>query len=150
MKRSNFSIGDSNTLSTTVMTLVTFLVFTIISVYPIEFWKKTPYFVPTLLSIYLFDNILLCPSAENSFRSVPSPKELSSDKFTVSQSAIVIALLMFSYGTTWIVNTLLGNRTASLLTYILRVFFFVVILVQTLLTLVTFRLVLVEHELSSS
>lgn len=129
-----------------MITIITFAVFTVLSVYPVDFWKKTAYFVPSLLALYLFDNILLCPTSGNQFRSIPSPKELSSASISASQSAISIALLVFSYGTTWIVNTLLGNRTASLLSYILRVFFFVIILIQTLLTLVTFRLVLVEHE----
>mmetsp|Transcript_31916 Transcript_31916/g.42252 ORF Transcript_31916/g.42252 Transcript_31916/m.42252 type:complete len:151 (+) Transcript_31916:998-1450(+) len=148
MTRSSFSIGDSNSLSTTLITLGTFLVFSVLSCHPVDFWKKTSYFAPSLLALYLFNNMLLCPCAGNDFKGVLSPKVLGSAAISGAQTAISIGLLVFSFGTTWIVNTLLGNRTASLLSYILRTFFFGIILVYTLLTLVTFRLVLVEHQLN--
>ena len=78
MNRANFSIGVSNSLSTTIIALVWFAIFTVVSSEPIEFWKKIPYFIPTLLSIYLFKNIMLCPCAENDFRSINSPMQINS------------------------------------------------------------------------
>ena len=148
MTRSDFSVGDSNSLSTTIISLGAFTLFSVLSFHPIDFWKKLSYFAPSLLALYLFDNILLCPGEGNDFRTVPSPKALSSAVIDGGQTAIALGMLIFSFGTTWIVNNLLGNRTASLLSYILRTFFFGIILVQTLLTLITFRLVLVEHEIN--
>ena len=67
-----------------MITLITFAVYTIISIYPVDFWKKSAYFVPTLLALYIFDNILLCPTSDNQFRSIPSPKELGSAAITAS------------------------------------------------------------------
>lgn len=125
--------------------LICFSLFSIATCYPIELWNKLPYFIPTLLAVYLFRNILLCPCAENGFRSVTSPLQLKSTPSYSSQGILTFALLFFSYGTTWIVTNLLGNRTASLLSYILRTCFFIVILFQTLLTLITVRLILVAQ-----
>ena len=76
--RSNFAIGKSNSLSTAVITLLCFLLFSIASWPPIELWHKTPYFIPTLLSLYLFENILLCPCEANDWRTVNQPQNLES------------------------------------------------------------------------
>lgn len=146
MTRANFSVGVSNTVSTTIISFVAFALFSVASCYPVELWNKLAYFVPTLLAVYLFKNIMLCPCGDNDWRSVTSPMKLRSLPTYASQKVISFALVFFSYGTTWIVNNLLGNRTASLLTYILRTFFFLGILFQTLITLITVRLILVAQN----
>ena len=76
--RKTFGSSDSNWFSTMVIALVAFILFSLTSMHPVEFWHKTPYFVPTILALYLFDNIMLCPSAANNYRSVYSPMTLSS------------------------------------------------------------------------
>ena len=146
LTRQNFELGQSNLLSTIMICLICFILFSIASFYPVELWLKLSYFIPTLLSVYLFKNIMLCPCSENGYRSVYSPLQLRSTPTYPSQGILTFALLFFSYGATWIVNNLLGNRTASLLSYILRTFFFFGILYQTLLTLITVRLILVAQE----
>ena len=146
MTRSNFTLGSSNLLSTVMIGLICFALFSVASCKPIEFWNKTPYFIPTLLAVYLFKNIMLCPCSANDFRSVYSPIALRATPSYNSQTILSFALLFFSYGTTWIVTNLLGNRTASLLSYILRTFFFIGILFQTLLTLITVRLIIVSQD----
>ena len=121
--------------------------FTALSSYPVEFWNKTPYFFPSILAIYLFENIALCPTEHNDYRSVYSPYYFTSQQLSTlpSQRVVSFALILFSYGSTWIVNNLLGNRTGELLSYLLRTIFFVAILFQTLITLLTVRLVLMDQ-----
>ena len=84
MTRESFQVGYSNSLSSAMISLGTFLVFSVLSSYPIDFWKKTSYFVPTLLAIYLFDNILLCPTSENNYRTINMPTELTDTAITAS------------------------------------------------------------------
>ena len=137
-------------MSTVVIGFICFALFSVASWKPIEFWNKTPYFIPTLLALYLFKNIMLCPCSGNDFRSVYSPMQLRATPSYPSQIVLSFALLFFSYGTTWIVTNLLGNRTASLLSYILRTFFFIGILFQTLMTLITVRLILVAQQIPTN
>lgn len=61
-----------------MIAFVAFGLFSITSMHPVEFWHKTPYFVPTILALYLFNNIMLCPSAANNYRSIYSPMTLRS------------------------------------------------------------------------
>ena len=124
MTRQNFEVGKSNVVSTTLIGLLCFALFSVASLYPIELWNKLSYFIPTLLSVYLFNNMMLCPCSANDYRAIYSPLKLSSTPSYPSQVLLTFGLLFFSYGTTWIVTNLLGNRTASLLSYILRTFFF--------------------------
>ena len=67
-----------------MIALGTFLGFSVPSCYPIDFWKKTSYFAPTLLSIYLFGNMLLCPTSSNHYRTINKPTELTDTAITVS------------------------------------------------------------------
>jgi len=146
LTRQTFSAGESNWFSTMVIAFGSFAIFSLTSIHPVEFWHKTPYFVPTIVAIYLFKNIILCPSAANDYRSVTSPMLLKSAPTFPAQKVITFSLVFFSYGTTWIVNNLLGNRTGGLLSYIIRTIFFGAILFQTLMTLITVRLILVDQQ----
>ena len=119
-----------------------YAIFSVFSWYPIEFWNKTPYFIPSLLAIYLFENIMLCPCEANNYQTVIAPR--AEPPKNASQRALAVSILIISYGCTWIVNNLLGNRTGHLLSYILRTIFFFVILFQTLMSLITVRLILVD------
>ena len=142
--RKNFELTSLNFASTMVIGIFCYIIFSITSWHPIEFWQKTPYFVPTLLAVYLFENIMLCPSETNNFMSVVAPRD--DPPKNGSQRALAASIIIFSYGCTWIVNNLLGNRTGQLLSFILRTIFFFVILLQTLMSLITVRLILVDQD----
>ena len=73
MTRQNFEVGTSNVVSTVLIGLLCFALFSVASLYPIELWNKLPYFIPTLLSVYLFNNMMLCPCSANDYRAVYSP-----------------------------------------------------------------------------
>ena len=85
-----------------------FAVFGILTAYPFEFWRKTPYMFANLLSVYLFHNIMLCPNSENGYRSALAPyinsKDLNDDRFL---AAIAYIYLFFSF-VKYFINNILG------------------------------------------
>lgn len=89
------------------MITVAFIVYSVLVVKPIELWKKTPYFWSSSLALILFQTTMLCPDAANSFSTVPNPDSLTTDRDPF-QLSIIISLLLFSFGLTWLVNHLLG------------------------------------------
>ena len=131
------------------MIFIAFIGYSILSLPPIEFNRKLPYFVPSLLAVYLFQAIMLCPTKSNEYQTVVSPQEFGSTARTPARNLLLVSLLLFSFGCTWVINNLLGNRTGHLLTYILKIVFFVAILFQTLLALITIRLVEIDQEINT-
>jgi hypothetical protein len=69
----NFDLSYLNPVSTTVISILGTFIFIALSVYPIEFWRKTPYMFGNILGVYLFFNLALCPCESNSFKSLISP-----------------------------------------------------------------------------
>ena len=64
------------------------------------------------------------------------------------QMSIIISLLLFSFGVTFLINTLLGQRTGPALSYLLRVVFLETITFMTYIALITVRLLIVEQYIS--
>ncbi len=112
--------------------------FALLTSYPIEFWRKTPYLFGNTLAFYLFFNVCLCPDQQNSFKALSLHEE---DLNLLPQRAfLAYSFIVFSLCQTYVVNSLLGRRTGHCLTLLLRLCFFLVICFQTLLILVLIRL----------
>ena len=145
--RSTFDFWALNGGYGLTLILAALAVFTTITIKPVELWSKTPYFFGSCLAILLFQTTMLCPHAGNGYATLPSPAAmaLSKDPF---QSWIVISLLLFSFGVTFLVNTLLGQRTGPALSYLLRAVFCGTITFMTFISLVTVRLLIVSQYIS--
>jgi len=52
--RNNFAFNELNGVSSMVYLLVGYAIFAALVIYPVEFWRKIPYFIPSILSVYLF------------------------------------------------------------------------------------------------
>lgn len=50
----NFEITQVNFTSSWIYLVIGFIVFSILTVYPIEFWRKLPFKLSMILSVYLF------------------------------------------------------------------------------------------------
>ena len=62
MTLDNYIGLDLNRTNTALYAAVGSLIFIVLTSYPVEFWRKTPYMLGNILSIYLFHSILLCPN----------------------------------------------------------------------------------------
>ena len=133
-----------NYASSWVIFLLGYLLFGVLTAYPVEFWRKTPYLFGNLFAIYLFHNILLCPCASNSLSAALSPSLIS----PISKDSYLLAagysFIVISFASTYVVNNLLGRRTGHCLSFVLRSIFFFVILSQTLSVLIVARLMIVS------
>lgn len=91
---SNFSLGHQNPNATAFLVLTGFLFFSLLTSYPFEFWRKTPYMFANILAVYMFHNIMLCPN-EKSF-GVPNPSVyqvwLSDDSYLMANAYTFLAL----------------------------------------------------------
>ena len=65
--RQSFDSTQLNFASTLIICVAVYIIYSVVSWHPIEFWHKLPYFVPNLLALYLFNNILLCPNESNNY-----------------------------------------------------------------------------------
>ena len=59
----NFDFYELNYNLTIAFALLGYFLFAILSTYPVEFWRKTPYLLSTVLSVYIFHLITLCPGS---------------------------------------------------------------------------------------
>lgn len=144
----NFQLSNLNSTSTAIYSAVGFLIFAILTSYPVEFWRKTPYMFGNLLGIYLFFNIALCPNPSSGNKSLPD----TSSKGLTGKSALQIMTYFFyafCFASTYVINSLLGRRTGQLLSIILRSVFFLVICVQTTASLLLVRLVSDSSDINS-
>jgi hypothetical protein len=121
--------------------LGSFIVMTVLQC-PFDFWQKTTYFIPTIASVWVFQDMMLCPNSKNNFQGVLSP--LSFDRVTANQAVLSTSFLIFSLGITWIVTNLLGRRTGAVLSVVLRAVYFSIIFMWTLHALITVRLIILD------
>jgi hypothetical protein len=111
-----------NSTSTAIYSLIGFLVSTILTSYPIEFWRKAPYVFGNILGLYLFFNINLCPGPSSDFLSL---QDTSSKGLSGRLQAVTWAFYLFSFASTYVINSLLGRRVGHLLSIIMRSAFFI-------------------------
>ena len=85
---------------------------------------------------------MLCPNSSNNYQGVYLPEKLNAN---ISQQAVLtVSFLIFNLGVNWIAGNLLGRRTGAVLSFVLRTIFFSVILMWTLHSLITVRLLIVD------
>ena len=70
MTRYNFKFLEDNYGRSIWFITIGFIIFMAVSNYPLEFWSKSPYFFGTILAIYMFYSLLLCPTSHNDFKAV--------------------------------------------------------------------------------
>ena len=70
MTRHNFKFLEDNYFRSIWFITIGFIIFMAMSNYPLEFWSKSPYFFGTILAIYMFYGLLLCPTSHNDFKAV--------------------------------------------------------------------------------
>ncbi len=63
----NFDMDYLNPGLFTGFIICAFLVFSILTSYPLEFWRKTPFMFSLILAIYEFHVIMLCPNSNNDY-----------------------------------------------------------------------------------
>jgi hypothetical protein len=112
--------------------------------FPFDFWQKTTYFLPTIASVWVFQDMMLCPNSKNDYKGVYDPTYLG--KVTANQAILSSSFLIFSLGIIWIVNNLLGRRTGAVLSIVLRAVYFGIIFMWTLHALITVRLIIVDTD----
>jgi hypothetical protein len=112
--------------------------------FPFDFWQKTTYFLPTIASVWVFQDMMLCPNSKNDYKGVYDPTYL--EKVTANQAILSSSFLIFSLGIIWIVNNLLGRRTGAVLSIVLRAVYFGIIFMWTLHALITVRLIIVDTD----
>ena len=64
--RQSFDLWSLNLGTNIALLVVSLIVFLVLS-YPIEYWNKMAYFFPSILAVWLFQNMLLCPNQANDF-----------------------------------------------------------------------------------
>jgi len=141
--RQSFDLWSLNLGTNVALVVVSWFVFIILS-YPVEFWNKMAYFFPTILAVWLFQNIMLCPNQANGFQGIYSQQLSLLVGHNADQACLIVAFFMFSLGTIWVVSNLLGKRTGNVLAFILRSIFFAIIMFWTLHCLLTVRLIMVD------
>ena len=112
--------------------------------FPFDFWQKTTYFLPTIASVWVFQDMMLCPNSKNNYYGVYDPTYLG--KVTANQAILSTSFLIFSLGIIWIVTNLLGRRTGAVLSIVLRAVYFGIIFMWTLHALITVRLIIVDTD----
>ena len=139
---------DLNFSVTVIYSCIGYFLFALFTSYPMEFYSKAPYYFASILAVYLFQNIMLCPTPGNQYASVPYVSiKSATDIAHVNQVVCAVGLLFWSCPVIWLVNNLLGKRTGNFLSFILRSVFFFVILWWTLTCMLAVRLMLVDQEL---
>lgn len=71
----SFILGSLNKTMFIVVIVISYIIFALLTSYPIEFWRKTPNLFAWILSIYLFQVTMLCPNTKNNYKSVLDPIE---------------------------------------------------------------------------
>ena len=61
INRYNFDLTQLNFWVTMTYLIVGYLLFAIFTSYPMEYYTKGPYFLGSLMSVWMFQNIMLCP-----------------------------------------------------------------------------------------
>jgi len=110
--------------------------FLLLTAYPIEFWRKTPYLFANLLAIYIFHASMLSPSAQ-----VRSLKREVRSEINGNLKAIVVILLVTNMASNYVISNLMGRRTGHLLTAIIRSLTFIAIFSLSLTSMIIIRLV---------
>ena len=130
----NYFSLSLNSTNTAIYAIAGFLLFGCLTCYPIEFWRKTPYMMGNIISIYLFHSMLLCPN----------PYGLGEPNSSYANSwmrAVVYVFLGFQYFQIYVISNLLGRRTGHVLSLILRTIVFSMICGQSLTVIIMYRLV---------
>ena len=110
--------------------------FLLLTAYPIEFWRKTPYLFANLLAIYIFHASMLSPSAQVRGLRREMRREMSGNL-----KAIVMILLVTNLASNYVISNLMGRRTGHLLTAIIRSLTFIAIFSLSLTSMIIIRLV---------
>lgn len=139
--RSNLNMWDLHGMSNSLMLVAGFITLTLL-VYPIEYWQKITYFLSMILSVWIFQNTLLCPNARNNFAGVYDPALSLGTDTSSNRTMLVISFLVFTLGVNWIVTNILTKRTGAVLSGCLVTVFYVVILMWSLHCLITVRLLI--------
>lgn len=66
----NFNLNGLVTPSILMIVVITTLTFIIVTVHPIEMWRKTPFMCANLLAVYMFEAIMKCPCEANGYSSL--------------------------------------------------------------------------------
>ena len=145
--RDTFSLYSLNFTVTMIYLCIGYFCFALFTSYPMEFYSKAPYYFASILAVYLFQNIMLCPTPGNEYASLPyvDIKTEATDIAYVNQIVCSVGLLFWSCPVIWLVNNLLGKRTGNFLSFLLRSVFFFVILWWTLTCLLAVRLMIVDQ-----
>ena len=141
INRRNVNVWELHGWANVSIMLGSFFVMSVLQ-FPFDFWQKTTYFIPTIASVWVFQDMMLCPNSKNNFQGVLSP--LSFDRVTANQAVLSTSFLIFSLGITWIVTNLLGRRTGAVLSVVLRAVYFSIIFMWTLHALITVRLIILD------
>ena len=142
--RQSFDLWSLNLGTNVALVVVSWIVFLVLS-YPVEYWNKMAYFFPTILALWLFQNMLLCPNQANGFQGIYTPELSLLVGHNADQACLIVAFFIFTLGTIWVVSNLLGKRTGNVLAFILRSIFFAIIMFWTLHCLLTVRMIMVDN-----
>lgn len=135
-------------MSNCLMLVAGFVVLTVL-VYPLEYWQKITYFLSMMLSVWIFQNTLLCPNERNDYAGVYAPSYSNGVDTSSNRTMLVISFLVFTMGVNWIVTNILTKRTGAVLSGFLVAIFYVVILMWTLHCLITVRM-LIQDEVNQA
>ena len=119
-----------------VLITVGFAAFLVLTAYPIEFWRKTPYLFANLLAIYIFHASMLSPSAQ-----VRGLRREMKGEISGNLKAIVVILLVTNMASNYVISNLMGRRTGHLLTAIIRTLTFAAIFSMSLTSIIIIRLI---------
>jgi hypothetical protein len=110
--------------------------FLVLTAYPIEFWRKTPYLFANLFAIYIFHASMLSPSAQ-----VRGLRREMRNEMSGNLKAIVMIMLATNLASNYVISNLMGRRTGHLLTAIIRSLTFIAIFSLSLTSMIIIRLV---------
>lgn len=90
-----FTVSNLNLGTSIIYLSVGFVIFSILTAYPFEFWRKTPYLFGNILAIYLFQNIMLCPNEGNGYASCLDPENNPVTLYSYSYLALFVYIFLF-------------------------------------------------------
>ncbi len=131
----NFHFWGQNPGYLALLVSLGFASFVLLTAYPIEFWRKTPYLFANLFAIYIFHASMFSPSAQA--RGLREAKAEMGGKL----KAIVVILLVTNLASNYVISNLMGRRTGHLLTAVIRSLTFMAIFSLSLTSMIIIRLI---------
>lgn len=118
----NYLSSPLNPTQTALIATLGTLLFGVLTAYPIEFWRKTPYTFANIMAVYIFHSMLKCPKkGEGQGYGLEENSEIIG---VVPNNgwieACIILYLVFQYFEIYVIANLLGRRTGHTMSIILR------------------------------